>query len=67
MNQKIIDDINKLLGFSDDELNEVLLDDKYNKANLRELVRRVLFNIKEYKNAFEYERHKRLSLEEKLY
>ena len=54
--------IEDLINLSEDELNEVLLDGKYNKANLRELVRRALSRTKTYKEAFEYQ----LSEKEKL-
>ncbi|QQO41311.1 hypothetical protein 015DV004_95 [Bacillus phage 015DV004] len=52
---KIIDEVNYLMSLSDDELNELLISEKYNKANLRELVRRTLKVANEYKKAFEYE------------
>ncbi|QQO41034.1 hypothetical protein 015DV002_80 [Bacillus phage 015DV002] len=52
---KIIDEVNYLMTLSDDELNELLISEKYNKANLRELVRRTLKVANEYKKAFEYE------------
>lgn len=43
----IIDNIKELATLSDDELRERLLDVKYdNKANLRELIRRLLTEIK---------------------
>lgn len=56
MNKNIIDDIHDLMRLSEDELTEALLNEKYNKANLRELVRRSLGAVREYKKAFEYER-----------
>lgn len=56
MPNQIIDDVQTLMGLSDNELTEVLLDEKYNKANLRELVRRSLKEAIEYKNAFYYEK-----------
>ncbi|GLO66179.1 hypothetical protein [Oceanobacillus kimchii] len=55
MNERIIDNVDYLLGLSEDELNELLIDDKYNKANLRELVKRTLKYANDYKKAFEYE------------
>ncbi|XAG96019.1 hypothetical protein U9I18_000084 [Bacillus phage KKP_4048] len=39
MSEKIIDEVNYLMTLTDDELNELLISEKYNKANLRELVR----------------------------
>ncbi|MBP3038079.1 hypothetical protein J9303_00970 [Bacillaceae bacterium Marseille-Q3522] len=38
----IIDNVSKLMLLADDELTEILLQEKYNKQNLRELVRRAL-------------------------
>lgn len=49
---KIIDDINKLMKLSREELDEVLLDNKYNKANLRELIRRLTREAKLYRDLF---------------
>lgn len=53
---KMLEKVEDLLKMTDDELNEVLCDEKYNKANLREQIRRSLTKTKEYKQAFEYER-----------
>lgn len=39
---KIIDPVSELLLLSDDELRETLLGEKYNKANLRELIHRIV-------------------------
>lgn len=55
MANKIIDDVQHLMSLNEESLNELLLNEKYNKANLRELVRRTLKVANEYKNAFEYE------------
>ncbi|PAC96345.1 hypothetical protein [Bacillus paralicheniformis] len=55
MTKKIIDKVNDLMTLTDDELNDLLTNEKYNKANLRELVRRTLKVANEYKKAFEYE------------
>ncbi|UZN53034.1 hypothetical protein [Bacillus paralicheniformis] len=55
MSEKIINEVNYLMTLTDDELNELLNNEKYNKANLRELVRRTLKVANEYKKAFEYE------------
>ncbi|MGM1044832.1 MAG: hypothetical protein ACQEXX_01660 [Bacillota bacterium] len=52
---KIIDDIKELELLSLEELDEKLLEEKYSKANLRELVRRSLKEIREYKGAFKYQ------------
>lgn len=54
MSERIVDDVAYLLTLSPEELDELLLSDAYNKANLRELVRRVLESASEYKMAFEY-------------
>ncbi len=50
----IIDDVDKLMEMSREELDEVLLDKKYNKALLRELVRRCLYKAKNYKKEYDY-------------
>lgn len=60
--KNLIDSAEELMKLTDEELNETLLDPKYNNANLRELVRRTLIKTKEYKTAFEYQ----LSVNEKL-
>lgn len=56
MSNKIIDDVEYLMNLNEDELNVALLDEKYNKQNLRELVRRTLKSTNDYKKAFEYEK-----------
>lgn len=56
---QIIDDVNKLMDLSADELTEALLKPTYNnKANLRELVRRSLYSAETYKKAYENEKEK---------
>lgn len=55
MSKKIIDDVRDLMALPEPVLNELLLDEKYNKANLRELVKRILKVTNEYKTAFEYQ------------
>lgn len=52
----LLENINELMGLSKDELTEVLLDEKYNKANLREQLRRSISTANEYKRAFEYQK-----------
>lgn len=52
----LIDDPLKLMTLEDRELDETLLDEKYNKALLRELVRRSLKVAKDYKGNYEYEK-----------
>lgn len=47
----IIDNIEYLLKITDIELEDLLLDEKYNKANLRELIKRL---IACYKNQIIY-------------
>jgi hypothetical protein len=64
--QPLIDDVNKIMELSEDELNELLIHNKYNKANLRELLRRTLASTKEYKKVYEYERTVREQKEEQL-
>lgn len=66
MAKNIIDDVGILMELSADELNEALLDEKYNKANLRELVRRSISRVKTYKKAFDYQYSEREKVEEKL-
>lgn len=56
MSGRLIDDVDYLLTLSSEELDELLLSEEYNKANLRELVRRTLAYAWDYKQAFEYER-----------
>lgn len=56
MNNKIIDNPHKLMKLSRDELDDILLQEKYNKALLRELVRRSLTVANDYKQALEYEK-----------
>lgn len=55
MDNKIIVEVKDLLALSKSDLDEILLAENYNKANLRELVRRCLKVANEYKKAFEYE------------
>ena len=45
----MIDSINDLLKAGPDTLDEMLLDSKYNKANLRELIRRLIKEMQEWK------------------
>lgn len=52
MSEKIIDDINSLINMSREELDATLLNEKYNKANLREVVRRLTKETKLYKDLF---------------
>jgi hypothetical protein len=66
MNRNIIDSVNELMKLTEDELTEALLDEKYNKANLRELVKRSLGTAKEYKQAFEYEKSEEKKETDKL-
>lgn len=51
--KKLIDDVYKLMKLPNEELDEVLLDEKYNKALLRELVRRTLRVAQNYKFSLE--------------
>lgn len=55
---QLIDEVEDLLTMDEDQLLDVLIQDKYNKPNLRELIRRILKKTKEYKQAFEYEKNK---------
>lgn len=66
MSERIIDDVDQLLKLSSDELTEVLLENKYNKQNLRVLVKRSLQSVKTYKDAFEYQLLEKEKAEEKI-
>lgn len=58
----IIDIPYMLSTLNENELNEKLLDDKYNKSNLRELVRRCLYELKQ-SNMLVSEYHKQVKEE----
>ncbi|WP_336769632.1 hypothetical protein [Bacillus bombysepticus] len=60
---QILDDTAVLLKLSRDELDELLGQEKYNKANLREQIRRLVKETNTYKKAWEDE--KRLNKERK--
>lgn len=47
MNNNIIDNPNDLIKLSRDELDEILIEKYNNKALLRELLRRTLYNLNE--------------------
>jgi len=66
LSQKIIDTPEYLMSLNEEELTEKLLLEKYNKANLRELVRRILKQTKEYEQAFNYQLKINEQLENKL-
>lgn len=54
MANNIIDDLYKLIDMPREELDEILLDKKYNKALLRELIRRCIRELKFYKEQSDY-------------
>jgi len=58
---KIIDNVSKLISLTDEELNEKLCEKKYNKANLRELVRRLIKKTKEQQEEIENYKEKEIS------
>lgn len=60
----LLDDVQKLIDTDRDELEEILLDPKYNIANLREMVRRSLGLAKKYRDLYELERKTRLESEQ---
>ena len=62
----ILDDVGMLSKLPKDELDEILLDPKYNKANLRQLLRISLAEMANYEKAWRYERGEREKAEEKL-
>lgn len=66
MVQRILDDGEVLMNLSREELDEILMDPKYNKANLRQMLRISLGSMKTYKNAWQYEQSKREMAEEQL-
>lgn len=51
----LIDDVHTLMKMSREELDEVLLDKKYNSALLRELIRRILKVANDYKFSLDLE------------
>lgn len=59
----LLDDVQKLIDMDRDELEGVLLDPKYNIANLREMVRHSLGLAKKYRDLYELERKTRLESE----
>lgn len=66
MTNQILNDVAELIELSDDELTEALLDEKYNKALLRELVRRSLKLAKLYWENYEYEKRYAGELDERI-
>lgn len=48
----MIDKVDYLLDLNSDELTELMLDDKYSKAYLRELIRRILKVTKNYRDGY---------------
>lgn len=64
MTEKMIDAPETLMVLSEDELTEKMLEPTYNGANLRELVRRCIRKLNEYKTAFQYQVEKNQVLEE---
>lgn len=58
---RIIDDINELEKLTNEELIEKLCKKKYNKANLRELIRRLIKRIKEQKETIKYYQEKEIN------
>lgn len=59
----LLDDVQKLIDMDRDELEEVLLDPKYNIANLRKMVRHSLGLARKYRDLYELERKTRLESE----
>lgn len=62
----IIDNVHDLMKMSREELDEILLDKKYNSAMLRELVRRTLNVAKEYKFSLEINNKNLIEVDEKI-
>lgn len=59
----LLDDVQKLIDMDRDELEEILLDPKYNIVNLREMVRHSLGLARKYRDLYELERKTRLESE----
>lgn len=60
----LLDDAQKLIDMDRDELEEILLDPKYNIANLREMLRHSLGLARKYRDLYELERKARLEGEQ---
>lgn len=66
MANKMLKTTEELMALSEEELTDVLLESPYNNsAMLREQLRRVLKDTRDYKQAFEREYEVRENLEEK--
>lgn len=50
----LLDRIEDLMKLNRDELDEVLLQEKYNKANLREVIRRALAVANDFEDSYEH-------------
>ncbi|GAB6549979.1 hypothetical protein bcgnr5378_37630 [Bacillus cereus] len=64
---KILDDTATLKKLSRDELDELLGQDKYNKANLREQVRRLVNETNMYEKAWEDEKRLNKERQKEMY
>lgn len=62
----LLDDVNDLMKLSEEELDERLLDPKYNKALLRELVRRSIKMANDYQKLYQYKKEMEENIEERV-
>lgn len=63
---KIIDNVHDLMKMSREELDDILLDKKYNSALLRELIRRTLKVANDYKLSLELEGKELIEADKKV-
>lgn len=54
----ILDNVTDLMKLSRGELDDIICTDKYNKANLRQLLREALATAEDYQKLYEYEKQK---------
>lgn len=54
----ILDNVTDLMKLSRGDLDDIICDDKYNKANLRQLLREALATANDYQKLYEYEKQK---------
>lgn len=66
MMDNLIDNVHDLMKMSREELDDVLLDKKYNSALLRELIRRTLKVANDYKLSLELEGKNLVEVDKKV-
>lgn len=62
----LIDNVHSLMKMSREELDDVLLDKKYNTAMLREFVRRTLKVANDYKSSLEMKGKSLIEMDERV-